>query len=436
MSRKKDENRLDEIISRSINSGKPEFNAEKWKQKYPEEFQMLQSMSEGKTRTRRPSVWTVVSQSPITKLAAAVTAAAAAMIVVSIIWFSPPTPARAIGQVRNLYGIVALKNGGLSENVVKTADIHPGQWIETLSGSKAEVLMQDQSRLHPEPRTVFQINDKKYGQEILLQCGAIAVEAAKQPPGKSLTIRTDGSHIKVLGTRLDVRLVKKPDGTRQTRVSVASGSVELVSSGEKVLLLPNTEGIADEGKKPLRRSSNLEVNEMIRLFHKNNVLAAQSNIKAGLPVIVDFTGGSAATIWTLIPWEKFEETETGRYFLKLKIPAFDIKAFTLDGMTLEVGGKGNVLHIDLSDTLAKSARLTHVILSIPDIKGLFQAKEKDVFQFDRPATTSHVITLFQFRLPEGAYIHQVSPEIIEKEKNLNRLVVTIAANSQMPEICY
>ena len=71
MSMKKDEKRLDEIISRTINSGKPEFDAEKWKQKYPEEFQMLRSISEGKTRTRRPSIWRVVCQSPITKLAAA-----------------------------------------------------------------------------------------------------------------------------------------------------------------------------------------------------------------------------------------------------------------------------------------------------------------------------------------------------------------------------
>ncbi len=71
MSRKKDEKRLDEVISRTINSGKPEFDAKQWKQKYPEEFQMLRSMSEGKTRTRRPSIWRAVCQSPITKLAAA-----------------------------------------------------------------------------------------------------------------------------------------------------------------------------------------------------------------------------------------------------------------------------------------------------------------------------------------------------------------------------
>ena len=71
MSRKKDYNRLDEIISRTINSGKPEFDAEKWKQKYPEEFQMLQSMSAEKTHIRRPSIWRVFCQSPITKIAAA-----------------------------------------------------------------------------------------------------------------------------------------------------------------------------------------------------------------------------------------------------------------------------------------------------------------------------------------------------------------------------
>ena len=71
MSRKNDDNRLDEIISRTINSGRPEFDAEKWKQKYPEEFQMLKSMSAEKAPARRLSIWRVVCQNPITKLAAA-----------------------------------------------------------------------------------------------------------------------------------------------------------------------------------------------------------------------------------------------------------------------------------------------------------------------------------------------------------------------------
>ena len=71
MSRKKDEKRLDEIISRTINSGKPQFDAEKWKQKYPEEFQTLRSMSKKDYRKRQPSIWQVVRQSPMIRLAAA-----------------------------------------------------------------------------------------------------------------------------------------------------------------------------------------------------------------------------------------------------------------------------------------------------------------------------------------------------------------------------
>ncbi|MHC4543493.1 MAG: hypothetical protein ACYTDW_02710 [Planctomycetota bacterium] len=71
MSDKKNEKRLDELISQTIDSRKPEFDAEKWKQKYPEEFQMLQSMSKQDSPTRQPSIWRTVCHSPITKIAAA-----------------------------------------------------------------------------------------------------------------------------------------------------------------------------------------------------------------------------------------------------------------------------------------------------------------------------------------------------------------------------
>jgi hypothetical protein len=81
MSRKTDEKRLDDLISRIIDSGKPEFDAEKWKQKYPEEFQMLLSMSQKDSPTRQQSIWRIVRESPITKLAAA------AVIIVAIGFF-------------------------------------------------------------------------------------------------------------------------------------------------------------------------------------------------------------------------------------------------------------------------------------------------------------------------------------------------------------
>jgi hypothetical protein len=74
-------------------------------------------------------------------------AAAAAVIVIAAIWFTYQVPVESVGQVRNLYGIVTISNGDVPEKVVETADIRPGQWVETLSGSKAEILLKDKSRL-------------------------------------------------------------------------------------------------------------------------------------------------------------------------------------------------------------------------------------------------------------------------------------------------
>jgi hypothetical protein len=175
---------------------------------------------------------------------------------------------------------------------------------------------------------------------------------------------------------------------------------------------------------------------MIRLFDKSKELAAQSNIEAGLPVIIDFMGGSSATIWTIVPREKLEPAGTGRFSLRLRHPAFGVEAFTIDGAALNVGAKGNVLQIDLADALFKSAPPSHLILKIPNVQGLFRAEEDGIFQFDLPLCAARVTTLFQFRLPEGAFVDAASPEIIEREKKLNKLVVTVAANSRMPEFFY
>ncbi|MHC4155112.1 MAG: FecR domain-containing protein [Planctomycetota bacterium] len=433
MNQKKDEKWLDDLISRTIDSGKLEFDAEKCRQEYLEEFHALRPRPRQGRATRQRAIWMFIRRSPITKLAAV---AAAAMVMASVIWFAPQGSPEVVGEVRNLHGIVRLKNGGSPENVSATANLLAGQWVELLSGSRAEILLDDQSRLLPEPRTIFRVSDGSSGREILLRRGTMAIQAAKQPPGKCLTVRTDGSRIRVLGTKLDVRLVRKPDGTGRTRVTVTSGSVELESCGETVLLVPNTEGIADEGRAPVRRSSNLEVNEMIRLFDKNNELAAQSSAEAGLPVIIDFMGGSSATVWAIVPWKNVEATGTGQYLLRLRHPTFGVEAFALDGVALHVSGKGNLLFIDFSDGLTRTTPLTHLILRIPDVEGLFRAEQGDVFQFHVKAGRPRIVTLFQFRLPESAYIEEISPEPVEMERKLNRLVLTIAADSQAPDVCY
>jgi hypothetical protein len=76
---KKDYKWLDELISRTINTTKPEFDSEKWKQKYHKEFQTLVS------RADKAPPATVrladILKKPITKLAAA------ALIILTIGFF-------------------------------------------------------------------------------------------------------------------------------------------------------------------------------------------------------------------------------------------------------------------------------------------------------------------------------------------------------------
>jgi hypothetical protein len=74
MSEQENDRWLDELIHRTINTTKPDFDAEKWKQKYPEEFQTLLARAAGKSSA--PSVvqvnlWKVIWKSPAVRVAAA-----------------------------------------------------------------------------------------------------------------------------------------------------------------------------------------------------------------------------------------------------------------------------------------------------------------------------------------------------------------------------
>ena len=66
---------LDELISRTINAQRPEFDDEKWKQKFPDEFQTLQSRAKVPAHSIR---WISFLRSPVVKFAAA------AVIIVAI----------------------------------------------------------------------------------------------------------------------------------------------------------------------------------------------------------------------------------------------------------------------------------------------------------------------------------------------------------------
>jgi hypothetical protein len=71
MNEQNDEKWLDELIWQTINTTKPKFDAEQWKQRYPEEWQLLKSRAEQKPSTIQPGLWKTLAHNKLSKLAAA-----------------------------------------------------------------------------------------------------------------------------------------------------------------------------------------------------------------------------------------------------------------------------------------------------------------------------------------------------------------------------
>ena len=331
-------------------------------------------------------------------------AAAAVILIGTAIWIGMDTFGRTIGQVSRVYGMVGVQEDGSFRSVGDGEELRSGQRVETHSGSQAQIVLADQSRLTPDPRTRLQIARTRRGPKIVLEQGTIRLQAAKQPAGRSISIAAADSHIKVLGTDLEVRLVNRPDGTQQTRVQVRSGQVELGSAGQTVMIWPGTEGMAEKGKAPVRSSVVFEVNEMIQLYNKTAVLAKEAGLRPGLPAIVDATSG---TLWTAVRFERFTRQQAGHYTLTLRYPAFYVRAFTGEGERLATEGKGRVLDVDLSHIQGTNPP-EYLILQMPGVQGLWTV-EDGAYEFQRPLGDPTVLSLVQFHLPLSARVDVVYP---------------------------
>jgi len=86
MKKRKDEKWLDELIFRTIDSGKPQFDSEKWRTKFPEEFRILKSRAAKQPAAHQPNIWRIIMKSKITKLTAA---AVMTIIVLRLMSFWP-----------------------------------------------------------------------------------------------------------------------------------------------------------------------------------------------------------------------------------------------------------------------------------------------------------------------------------------------------------
>ena len=367
----------------------------------------------------------------------AIGAAAAAIVIAAVIvprlWPATKTPALAqtVGNVKTLYGLVSTSNGQPPQTVDQVKDIRAGQWVRTHTGSRAEIVLMDRSRLLVQPRTSVKMGDKTQGQKVVLANGVLGIQAATQKPGDTLTIETPGAQISVLGTSLEVHVVDKPDGRKQTRVSVTAGTVELASGGGKVLLPANTEGVAERGRRPTVRSLTAEVNEMVRLVEKTRQLTAESGARAGTPAIVEFNGDVSATVWAIVSIANATAQPLNRYSLSCTLPVGGIEAFSLQGTRLPVAATVNAWQVDLSDDPVSPGGNRDVIIKATGLKGLFQAKGSGTFEFRTPQGDSAALSLLQFRLPPSAVVESITPTPAETRRTLSRLVLTVSARGQL-----
>jgi uncharacterized iron-regulated protein len=121
MSTQSDNDKLDELIAKTINTEKPQFNAEKWKHKYPDEYQALISRKEKAVSSRRPNILRVI----FGKRAAQLAAAAAVIVVVGLLLnrdrqnlkgsaAKPPSIAQSPAKIISMESMrMAYQRGGL-----------------------------------------------------------------------------------------------------------------------------------------------------------------------------------------------------------------------------------------------------------------------------------------------------------------------------------
>jgi len=349
----------------------------------------------------------------------------------------PPPRAGAIGQVgqvRRLHGRVLLENGRSPREIDQVEYVRAGQWVETASRSEAAILLPDESQLSVRPRSRVQIAEENHGARLVVERGELRIDAAKQAPGSPLTIETPGARITVLGTRLDVHVVERLDGRKQTRVSVRSGEVELESAGRRIVLLPNMEGVADQGEPPRARSLTAEVNEMIRLVDETRQRAAESNVSAGRPSIVEFHGDGSATIWTILTLRNTAKTELASHTLPGGMSASVAAAYTLDGARLPVTCSDEGRAVDLSIAPVPPGAEGAVIVKLADVAGVFQDRGAGSYEAALPATGQGVLSLVQFRLPASARIERLEPAPMETRETLSRLVLTVAVDGRLADV--
>jgi len=342
-------------------------------------------------------------------------AAAACLLVVAGIGFFFTVGEKApVGVAHNVRGLTQIGELDNLAAMDAPADVHAGDWIETLSGSEAEVVLNDGSRLLVQPHTLFQLLDG--GKRVDLKRGYVAIEAVKQPLNTHISIKTDGTETRVLGTTLNVRANANPDtDATRTRVRVTSGRVDFGTQTERYELAPGVEGLTEDGQTVQRRSLIPEINDLIelavRLKDKEQDCAA----------IFDISEHGEVNVWRTLHIQNDTKAELARYTVDAAIKTPGLKAFSSEGFTLPIQGSD----VDLSNAPLAPGESRTILLELPRVMGRTPTVTEDSLRYSLPLQESQAISFIQIRLPEFMDLNQINLNPLEQHKVGDRLYVTV-----------
>ena len=109
MNKQDDQKRLDELIAGSIDTSEPKFDAEKWKQKYPCQFQALVERASKRPATGRFVVLGMVLRSRILQVAAAAVFVIAAGLLIAYLGPGKRQERRAAKSPAEMVSAISLR---------------------------------------------------------------------------------------------------------------------------------------------------------------------------------------------------------------------------------------------------------------------------------------------------------------------------------------
>ena len=122
---------------------------------------------------------------------------------------------------------VVVRRGGADRPVAAGMDLFEGDRLASPADATAVLDLPDRSRAELGPESTLALHDPGGDSPLELRAGFLAVDAARRPADRPLTIRTPDARAEVLGTRLTLGA-----DAAETHLRVAEGLVHLVRLGD------------------------------------------------------------------------------------------------------------------------------------------------------------------------------------------------------------